>query len=69
MGTGLILGFMLIVGHVKMRQANDDIHEAIAGETDDAALLYASELDVEDEYMPPGSHPLHPHLEVHVEEA
>ena len=41
-GTGLILGFMLFIGHMKMKQAGPR-HETVAGETDDQALLYASE--------------------------
>lgn len=42
-GTGLILGFMLIVGHSKMKQASSERHEIVAGETEETALLYASE--------------------------
>ena len=36
---------MLIVGHIKMVQASGERHEVVAGESEEAALLYASERD------------------------
>ena len=51
-GTGLILGFMLIVGASKMKESqasvidNADVHPKVAGETEAEALLYDSERPV-----------------------
>jgi hypothetical protein len=39
-GTTLILGFMLVVGHLKL---TNNEHPEVAGETEGFALLYASE--------------------------
>ena len=43
MGTSLILGFMLLVGYIKLSEADSFKQEVVAGETEDSALLYASE--------------------------
>ena len=45
-GTLLILGFMVIVGSFKMQQADDTIHETVAGEPEELALLFSAERDV-----------------------
>ena len=45
-GTVLILGFMSFVGIIKMKQADERIHETVAGEPEEAALLFSSERDV-----------------------
>ena len=50
-GTVLILGFMLYVGHAKMKQADVNKHEVVAGESEETALLYASERNI---VMPEG---------------
>jgi hypothetical protein len=42
-GTLLILGFMLLVGCLKMKNADPKHHEEVAGETEETALLFASE--------------------------
>lgn len=42
-GTVLILGFMLVVGHSKLKKDQRDLHEVVAGELEEAALLYSSE--------------------------
>jgi hypothetical protein len=42
-GTVLILGFMLVVGHLKMKEADTYLHDTVAGETEEAALLYSAE--------------------------
>ena len=44
-GTGLILGFMLFVGYMKMKEANRATHETIAGEMEEQGMLYALERD------------------------
>jgi hypothetical protein len=46
-GTALILGFMLVIGHSKMKQGNQYRHEVVAGESEEAALLFASERNAE----------------------
>jgi hypothetical protein len=51
-GTVLILGFMLIVGRIKMVQASGERHEIVAGESEEAALLYASERDTKSSTTP-----------------
>ena len=51
-GTVLILGFMLIVGNRKMKQADKSIHETVAGEPEEASLLFSSEWDVLPEEFP-----------------
>lgn len=45
-GTLLILGFMMIVGSFKMNQADGSIHETVAGEPEELALLFSAERDV-----------------------
>lgn len=45
-GTVLILGFMVIVGIFKMKYADDNIHETVAGEPEELALLFSAERDV-----------------------
>ena len=42
-GTVLILGFMVIVGTLKMKDADDNIHETVAGEPEELALLFSAE--------------------------
>lgn len=46
LGTLLILGFMVIVGVFKMKEADEDIHEVVAGEPEELALLFSAERDV-----------------------
>jgi len=45
-GTLLILGFMMIVGSCKMNQADETMHEMVAGEPESLALLFSAERDV-----------------------
>lgn len=45
-GTLLILGFMVIVGIFKMKVADENIHETVAGEPEELALLFSAERDV-----------------------
>lgn len=45
-GTLLILGFMTIVGVMKMKVADENIHEIVAGEPEELALLFSAERDV-----------------------
>ena len=45
-GTVLILGFMVTVGIVKMQRADETVHETVAGEPEEIALLFAAEHDV-----------------------
>ena len=45
-GTLLILGFMMIVGSFKMKQADGNIHEMVAGEPEELALLFSAERDI-----------------------
>ena len=42
-GTLLILGFMMIVGSCKMKQADGNVHELVAGEPEELALLFSAE--------------------------
>ena len=42
-GTGLILGFMIIVGYSKMIQDTSDRYDGMAGATEKTELLYAPE--------------------------
>uniref|UniRef100_A0A7S3L0E2 EamA domain-containing protein n=1 Tax=Amphora coffeiformis TaxID=265554 RepID=A0A7S3L0E2_9STRA len=49
-GTVLILGFMVVVGILKMQQADESIHETIAGEPEELALLFSAERDVRRRY-------------------
>ncbi|KAL7532636.1 hypothetical protein ACHAWF_004192 [Thalassiosira exigua] len=42
-GTVLILGFMVIVATFKMKVADETVHEIVAGETEELALLYSAE--------------------------
>ena len=51
-GTVIILGFMVIVGIVKMRTADDRIHETVAGEPEELALLFSAERDVRQPRQP-----------------
>lgn len=44
-GTVLILGFMVVVGALKMQNADESIHETVAGEPEEIALLFAAEHD------------------------
>ena len=44
-GTILILGFMVVVGMLKMQSANPAVHEMVAGETEELALLFSAEHD------------------------
>eukprot|EP00523_Entomoneis_sp_CCMP467_P010974 CAMPEP_0168740672 /NCGR_PEP_ID=MMETSP0724-20121128/12109_1 /TAXON_ID=265536 /ORGANISM="Amphiprora sp., Strain CCMP467" /LENGTH=450 /DNA_ID=CAMNT_0008788133 /DNA_START=239 /DNA_END=1591 /DNA_ORIENTATION=- len=48
-GTVLILGFMMIVGIAKMNVADENIHETVAGEPEELALLFSAERDVFDD--------------------
>lgn len=45
-GTVLILGFMLVVGIQKMKNADENIHETVAGEPEEIALLFSAERDI-----------------------
>ena len=45
-GTILILGFMVIVGVFKMQEADETVHETVAGEPEELALLFSAERDV-----------------------
>jgi drug/metabolite transporter (DMT)-like permease len=45
-GTVLIVGFMVVVGVCKMKEADETIHGAVAGETEELALLFSAERDV-----------------------
>ena len=49
-GTVLILGFMVIVGIAKMQVADEKIHEVVAGEPEELALLFSAERDVKQDY-------------------
>jgi drug/metabolite transporter (DMT)-like permease len=46
-GTVLILGFMMVVGIFKMKTANDTIPPVVVGETQELALLFSAEQDVQ----------------------
>ena len=45
-GTVLILGFMVMVGILKMRLADESIHESVPGEPEELALLFSAERGV-----------------------
>lgn len=45
-GTVLILGFMVVVGLLKMNKADETVHETVAGEPEELALLFSAERDV-----------------------
>lgn len=49
-GTALILGFMVIVGMNKMKDADNKTHETVAGEPEELALLFSAEHGVQKSY-------------------
>ena len=45
-GSALIVGFMVVVGLFKMREADETIKETVAGEPEELALMFSAQRDV-----------------------